>query len=62
MPLFKLLGGLLALYVAYALMRGEVYVKSRWWGKTLRRDESPAAFWGAIAVYGLLVLALLTVF
>lgn len=62
MPLCKLLGGLLALHVTYAWVRGEVYVNSRWWGKTLRRDESPAAFRGAIAVCGLLALALPTAF
>jgi hypothetical protein len=62
MPLCKLPGGLLALHVAYAWVRGEEYVNSRGSGKTLRRDGLPAAFRAAIAVCGLLALALPTAF
>ena len=60
MPLFKLPGGLLALDAADALMRGEVQVKSRWRGKTLLVDESPAGSWNAAAACGPQVSELLT--
>jgi len=59
--LFKLLGVLLSIYVVWSVIRGEVFVKSGVWGKTLLRDESPGAFWMAIAIY-ILSAALFMVF
>lgn len=62
MPLFKLLGVLVIAYTAYGAWRGEVFAKSGPWGKTIVREDSPRYFWAVIAIYGLLGLALLTVF
>jgi hypothetical protein len=60
--LFKFLGVLLAIYTAYAAYRGEVYARSRWWGKTIERDAQPTYFWVVIVIYFGLSVALLTVF
>ena len=62
MPLFKLLGVLVIAYTLYAAWRGEVFARSGVWGKTSLREQSPRYFWAVIAIYGLLGLALLTVF
>ena len=60
--MFKLLGVLLALYVARSIARGEVTMKSGLWAKTVGRAESPTEFWICIAIYSGLAVALLTVF
>ncbi len=60
--MFKLLGALVALYTAFAAVRGEVFAKHRAWGQTIRRDERPRYFWAVIGVYSLLALALVFVF
>ena len=60
--MFKIVGGLLAAYVAFAVARGEVYAKSGAWGRTVKRTESATYFWAVIAIYGALSLALLIVF
>ena len=60
--LFKGLGVLLAIYTIYATSQGEVFVKSGPWGKTLSRTDSPRYFWVVIAIYALLIVALLTIF
>jgi hypothetical protein len=60
--MFKLLGALVAAYAMYAAVRGEVLAKHRAWGRTVRRDEEPRYFWAVVGIYGLLALALLTVF
>lgn len=62
MPLFRLLGVLVIAYALYAAWRGEVFARSGAWGKTVLREQSPRYFWVVIAIYGLLGLALLTVF
>ena len=62
MLLFKLFGGLLLLYVAYAIVQGEVMVKSGVWAKRITREDAPTGFWGAIALYIALALALILVF
>ena len=62
MPLFRLLGVLVIAYALYAAWRGEVFARSGAWGKTVLREQSPRYFWAVIAIYGLLGLALLTVF
>lgn len=56
--LFRALGLLLAGYIVVAVLNGAVYAKSGVWGRTFRRDEKPLHYWSAIAVYGLLSLAL----
>lgn len=59
---FKLLGVLVALYVAYALSIGEVYAKRGIWGAASTRAEQPVLYWSAMVVYAILALALLFVF
>ena len=60
--MFKLLGVLALAYTAYCAWRGEVFAKSGAWGKSFTREQSPGRFWAAIATYGVLGLALLTIF
>ncbi|AKC86855.1 hypothetical protein [Pseudoxanthomonas suwonensis] len=60
--LFDLLGGLLALYLAYALARGEVVVKSGPGARRIERHRSPRDYWAAMAVYAVLAIALVVVF
>jgi hypothetical protein len=60
--MFRLLGALVALYTAYAALRGEVFAKSGPSGRIVSRAGSPKYFWAVIGVYALLGLALLTVF
>lgn len=61
-PLFKLLGVLVIAYTVHSVWRGEVFASSGPWGKTIVREDSPRYFWAVIGIYGLLGLALLTVF
>ena len=60
--MFKLLGVLVALYTAYATLRGEVFAKAGPAGRIVARAGSPKYFWAVIGVYALLSVALLTVF
>jgi len=60
--MFKVLGVLVALYVVYAVARGEVLAKSGAWGRTVTRADSPEYFWIVIAIYAGLGLALIFVF
>ncbi len=60
--MFRLLGILLLVYVAYALHKGEVYAKHRWSGRTVYRNDSPGYFATVIAIYIILGIALITVF
>ena len=60
--LFDLLGALLALYLVYALATGEVVARSGPGARRYRRDESPRGYWGVIAIYGALAVALVLVF
>lgn len=60
--MFRALGLLVLVYVAYALSQGEVYAKHRWYGKRVFRHESPGYFAAVIAIYTLLALALMFVF
>ena len=60
--MFKVLGIVVALYTAYAVINGEVYAKSGPWGRTVSRVESPQYFWAVIVIYAGLSAALLTVF
>ncbi len=56
--LYVSLGLLLSAYVVQALMAGTVYGKSGLWGRMYRRDQSPFAYWSAVAAYSVLALAL----
>lgn len=49
--LFKLLGGVLLLYVGSAIIQGEVVVKSGVWARRIARVQSPLPCWASIAVY-----------
>ena len=60
--MFKLLGVLLAIYVAHCLITGAVYAKAGVWGRTYHRDKNTRAYWGAIGSYSVLVLALCFIF
>jgi hypothetical protein len=60
--LFDLLGALLALYLAYALARGEVVAKSGPGARRIRRDDSPRGFWTVVGIYAALAAALVVLF
>jgi hypothetical protein len=60
--MFKILGSLLAGYVAYCLYTGRTFAKSGAWGREFDRDAQPFRYWSAIAAYALLAAALMTVF
>ena len=60
--MFRLLGALLALYTAYAAIRGEVFAKAGISGRLVLKTESPGYFWVVIGIYAALSVALLTVF
>ncbi|HNE27315.1 MAG TPA: hypothetical protein PLH12_09250 [Pseudomonadales bacterium] len=60
--MFKIIGILVAAYAAYCVLRGEVFIKSGAWGKSISRDESPTEFWLYVTVYAGLAIALMTVF
>jgi hypothetical protein len=60
--MFKILGIVVALYTAYAVINGEVYAKSGPWGRTVSRVDSPRYFWAVIVIYACLSVALLTIF
>jgi hypothetical protein len=60
--MFEALGILVLLYTGYAACTGEVHAKSGWRGRRILRSDSSGYFWAVIACYGLLGVALLTVF
>ena len=62
--MFKALGFLLAIYVAWAAVDGKVFAKQSGLRgpRYFHRDEEPGWFWTIIAVYGLLSLAMVTIF
>lgn len=60
--MFRLLAAGLALYVAYAVLRGKVYVKTGPSARSVSRADSPEYFWTTIAIYAGLAVALATVF
>jgi len=59
---FKFVGALLALYIVQCLSSGSVKVRAGWGSRVYERDSSPGQFWMAIVIYGLLCVALVTVF
>ena len=62
--MFKGLGILLAVYVAWAAYDGKVFAKQSGLRgpRYYHRDEQPAWFWTIIAIYGLLSVAMMTIF
>jgi hypothetical protein len=60
--MFKLLGILLALYIAYAMYKGEVGAKSgiRW--VSVNKEAAPKYFWLVLACYAILSVSLMTLF
>ena len=50
MDMFKVLGVLLAVYVTFAVFRGEVYAKSGLWARTIKREDSASYFWTVIGI------------
>lgn len=60
--MFAIIGILLAFYVLYAVLAGEVYSKAGAWGRSISRRESPGDFWMTIVIYAGLAIALVTVF
>jgi hypothetical protein len=60
--MFRLLGVVLAAYVALSVLRGRVHARHGVWGASIDRDAAPQRFWLTIAVYGALATALVTVF
>ena len=60
--MFKVIGGLLALYTAYAAISGKVSASSGVFRRTISRQDSPRYFWAVIIVYAGLSVALMTVF
>jgi hypothetical protein len=60
--MFKALGALLLVYVAYAIFRGEVYARAGVGGTTVVRSERPQYFWTVIVIYIGLAIAMITVF
>jgi hypothetical protein len=60
--LFDLLGGLLAIYTAYAVWTGAVYARHRAWGRSFLRSEAPFNYWSTVVVYTGLALALVFYF
>lgn len=60
--LFDVLGVLLALYLAWALVRGEVLAKSGPGARRFVRGESPRGYWTTMAIYAALAVALVVAF
>jgi hypothetical protein len=60
--IFKGLGVVLALYVAYALSVGKVYAKRGPWGVTWARSENPFWYWSTVVIYAILSAALAFLF
>ena len=59
---FKLLGAVLAVYLAYALATGVVIARSGPGARRIVRDDSPRDYWCVIVIYTALAIALVTVF
>jgi hypothetical protein len=60
--MFKIIGAVLAVYVCYAVVNGDVYAKSGVVGRKILREESPGYFWVVITIYAALSLALILLF
>jgi hypothetical protein len=62
MPIFGLLAALLAIYVAYAAIIGEVWVHQGPFARRVVRAENPVRFWVSMTIYAGLALAMATIF
>lgn len=60
--LFDMLGVGVAAYTAYAAATGSVFIRHRAWGRSVLRSDEPRYFWVCIGMYGLLAVALITIF
>lgn len=60
--IFKGLGVIVALYVAYALTVGKVYARRGPWGVTWARSKNPFWYWSTVVIYAILSAALAFVF
>jgi hypothetical protein len=60
--MFDLLGVLLAAYVVFAVLQGEVVAKRAAWGERIERSAEPERFGTVIAIYGALAAALILLF
>jgi hypothetical protein len=60
--MFRVLGALVASYVVYAILRGEVFARAGFSGRMVSRETSPEYYWIVVAIYSGLSLALMTVF
>lgn len=60
--MFKILGVLVAVYVVYAIVNGEVRAKSGISARTIDRETSPGNFWLTIVIYTGLSAALMFYF
>jgi hypothetical protein len=56
--MFRVLAGVLALYLLVALVQGAVHAKRGAWGERIERAEEPQRYWVVMTVYAGLVLAL----
>jgi hypothetical protein len=59
--MFALLAVPVAIYVVYAAVSGEIWVKQGPWGRRVARKENPVYFWTSVAIYAGLAIALATV-
>ncbi len=59
---FKTLGVVVLIYTLYSAYTGEVYAKDKASGRTIHRSEETGYFWGVIACYFGLALALFFIF
>jgi hypothetical protein len=60
--MFDALGLLLAAYVCYAVLVGQVWAKAGPVGRIVSKEVSPEYFWIVIAIYAGLSVALVFVF
>ena len=51
MSLFKGIGLLVFIYSLYCLFAGEMYVKDKWFGRTVKQSEEPGYFRTVIVCY-----------
>ena len=60
--LFDLIGALVAIYVLYAVLTGEVVVKQGPGARRIHRNAAPRAYWLHVALYAALAVVVILVF
>lgn len=60
--MFVVIGIAVATYVAYAVLTGTVVAERGIAARRVLREERPVYFWTCVTIYGLLAVALITVF